>query len=120
MTVRVICWLDALIRMGIIWLEGLFDDFDAITDQLRQWVADKEVDVIAATGGTGLTGRDGSPEAFRSIFEKEIEGFGELFRYISYTKIGTSTIQSRAVAGVAGGTISSRFRLTIGVPRWLG
>ena len=80
------------------------DDFDAITGQLRQWIEDKRVDVIVATGGTGLTGRDGSPEAFRAIFEKEIEGFGELFRYISFAKIGTSTIQSRAVAGVAGGT----------------
>ena len=80
------------------------DDFDAITKQLRSWVDDKAVDVIVATGGTGLTGRDGTPEAFRAIFEKEIEGFGELFRYISFAKIGTSTVQSRAVAGVAGGT----------------
>jgi molybdenum cofactor biosynthesis protein B len=80
------------------------DDFDAITKQLASWVEDKAVDVIVATGGTGLTGRDGSPEAFRAIFEKEIEGFGELFRYISFSKIGTSTVQSRAVAGVAGGT----------------
>ena len=79
------------------------DDFDAITKQLRSWVQDKAVDVIVATGGTGLTGRDGTPEAFRAIFEKEIEGFGELFRYISFAKIGTSTVQSRAVAGVAGG-----------------
>ena len=80
------------------------DDFDAITKQLARWVEDKAVDVIVATGGTGLTGRDGTPEAFRAIFEKEIEGFGELFRYISFAKIGTSTVQSRAVAGVAGGT----------------
>jgi molybdenum cofactor biosynthesis protein B len=80
------------------------DDFDAITKQLASWVEDKAVDVIVATGGTGLTGRDGTPEAFRMIFEKEIEGFGELFRYISFAKIGTSTVQSRAVAGVAGGT----------------
>ena len=80
------------------------DDFDVITGQLREWVADKGVDVIVATGGTGLTGRDGTPEAFRAIFEKEIEGFGELFRYISFAKIGTSTVQSRAVAGVADGT----------------
>ena len=80
------------------------DDFDAITEQLGRWVDDKTVDVIVATGGTGLTGRDGTPEAFRAIFEKEIEGFGELFRYISFAKIGTSTVQSRAVAGVAGGT----------------
>ena len=80
------------------------DDFDAITKQLRRWGDDKAVDVIVATGGTGLTGRDGTPEAFRTIFEKEIEGFGELFRYISFAKIGTSTVQSRAAAGVAGGT----------------
>ena len=80
------------------------DDFDVITGQLREWVADKGVDVIVATGGTGLTGRDGTPEAFRAIFEKEIEGFGELFRYISFAKIGTSTVQSRALAGVADGT----------------
>ena len=80
------------------------DDFDAIIKQLGSWVDDKAVDVIVATGGTGLTGRDGTPEAFRAIFEKEIEGFGELFRYISFAKIGTSTVQSRAVAGVAGGT----------------
>ena len=80
------------------------DDFDAITKQLGSWVDDKAFDVIVATGGTGLTGRDGTPEAFRAIFEKEIEGFGEFFRYISFAKIGTSTVQSRAVAGVAGGT----------------
>jgi molybdenum cofactor biosynthesis protein B len=80
------------------------DDFDTITKQLASWVEDKAVDAIVATGGTGLTGRDGTPEAFRAIFEKEIEGFGELFRYISFAKIGTSTVQSRAVAGVAGGT----------------
>ena len=80
------------------------DDFDAITRKLARWVEDKAVDVIVATGGTGLTGRDGTPEAFRAIFEKEIEGFGELFRWISFKKIGTSTIQSRAVAGVAKGT----------------
>ena len=80
------------------------DDFDAITSVVNSWVQTASIDVVIATGGTGLTGRDGTPEAFRSIFEKEIEGFGELFRYISFQKIGTSTIQSRAVAGVAGGT----------------
>ena len=80
------------------------DDFDAITAVVSGWVQTEAIDVVIATGGTGLTGRDGTPEAFRSIFEKEIEGFGELFRYISFQKIGTSTIQSRAVAGVAGGT----------------
>ena len=80
------------------------DDFDAITSVVHAWVQTESIDVVIATGGTGLTGRDGTPEAFRTIFEKEIEGFGELFRYISFQKIGTSTIQSRAVAGVANGT----------------
>ena len=80
------------------------DDFDVITAIVKNWVDDASVDVVIATGGTGLTGRDGTPEAFRFIFEKEIEGFGEIFRYVSFQKIGTSTIQSRAVAGVAGGT----------------
>ena len=70
----------------------------------KKWVKSSEVEVIISTGGTGLTGRDISPEAFRSIFDKEIEGFGELFRFISFKKIGTSTIQSRAIAGVANGT----------------
>ena len=80
------------------------DDFDAITAVVSEWVNRDTIDVVIATGGTGLTGRDGTPEAFRSLFEKEIEGFGEIFRYISFQKIGTSTIQSRAVAGVASGT----------------
>ncbi len=80
------------------------DDFIAITDIVNDWINDVSIDVVIATGGTGLTGRDGTPEAFRSIFEKEIEGFGEIFRHISFQKIGTSTIQSRAVAGVSGGT----------------
>jgi molybdenum cofactor biosynthesis protein B len=80
------------------------DEEDAITAQLREWIADPQVDVVIATGGTGLTGRDVTPEAFQSIYEKEIPGFGEVFRWLSYDKIGTSTIQSRATAGVAGGT----------------
>ena len=80
------------------------DDVNAIVNQLRQWIDDDMVDAIVTTGGTGLTGRDVTPEAMREVFEKEIEGFGELFRFLSYQKIGTSTIQSRALAGVAGGT----------------
>ena len=80
------------------------DDIDQITAQLRKFIADKAVDCVLATGGTGLTGRDVTPEAFRAVFEKEIEGFGEMFRFLSFKKIGTSTLQSRAVAGVAGGT----------------
>ena len=80
------------------------DEFDEIVSQLKAWVADPEIDVVISTGGTGVTGRDVTPEAFHSIYEKEIAGFGELFRWLSYEKIGTSTIQSRATAGVAGGT----------------
>lgn len=80
------------------------DDFDIIVARLRAWIADTDVDVVIATGGTGVTGRDVSPEAFQSVYEKEIAGFGEVFRMLSYEKIGTSTIQSRATAGVAGGT----------------
>ena len=80
------------------------DERDDIVAQLRAWISDPEIDVVIATGGTGVTGRDVTPEAFHSIYEKEIAGFGELFRWISYDKIGTSTIQSRATAGVAGGT----------------
>lgn len=80
------------------------DDQAAITAQLSTWIEDPEVDVVLATGGTGVTGRDVTPEAFHSVYEKEIPGFGELFRMLSYQTIGTSTIQSRATAGVAKGT----------------
>jgi molybdenum cofactor biosynthesis protein B len=80
------------------------DDMDAITEQLRAWIGNPQIDVVISTGGTGVTGRDVTPEAFHSVYEKEIAGFGELFRWLSYAKIGTSTIQSRATAGVAGGT----------------
>ena len=80
------------------------DDFAAIAGQLRAWIGDAEIDIVIATGGTGVTGRDVTPEAFHSVYDKEIAGFGELFRWLSYAKIGTSTIQSRATAGVAGGT----------------
>ena len=80
------------------------DDAAKIVAQLRRWIDDPKIEVVIATGGTGVTGRDVTPEAFQSIYEKEISGFGELFRWISFQKIGTSTIQSRATAGVAGGT----------------
>jgi molybdenum cofactor biosynthesis protein B len=80
------------------------DDMAAITAQLRTWIADPGVDVVISTGGTGVTGRDVTPEAFAAVYDKAIEGFGELFRWISYQTIATSTIQSRATAGVAGGT----------------
>jgi len=82
----------------------VMDDAPAIAAQLRRWIADPDVDVVIATGGTGVTGRDVTPEAFQSVYEKEIAGFGELFRWISFQKVQTSTIQSRATGGVAGGT----------------
>ena len=80
------------------------DDADAIVARLNAWIDDPAVDCVISTGGTGLTGRDVTPEAFARVREKEIEGFGELFRWLSYKTIGTSTIQSRATAGVARGT----------------
>ena len=80
------------------------DEVPNITQKLKDNIQDPDTDVVISTGGTGLTGRDVTPEAFRSIFDKEIEGFGEMFRFLSFQKIGTSTLQSRAVAGVAGGT----------------
>jgi molybdopterin adenylyltransferase len=80
------------------------DEQAQIERALRTWVDDPNVDIVLATGGTGITGRDVTPEAFRAVIEKEIVGFGELFRQLSYASIGTSTIQSRALAGVAKGT----------------
>ena len=80
------------------------DEIAAIVGQLKAWIADPSIDVVISTGGTGVTGRDVTPEAFQQVYEKEIEGFGELFRWLSYEKIKTSTIQSRATGGVAGGT----------------
>jgi molybdenum cofactor biosynthesis protein B len=80
------------------------DDQAAITERLQGWIADAEIDVVISTGGTGVTGRDVTPEAFHAVYEKEIPGFGEIFRWLSWQKVGTSTIQSRATAGVARGT----------------
>ncbi len=80
------------------------DDKDEIVGQLEKWISDANIDVVISSGGTGLTGRDITPEAFRSVFEKEIDGFSAIFHRISFEKIGTSTVQSRACAGVANGT----------------
>ncbi len=82
----------------------LRDDQGAIAKQLKEWIANPSIDVVISTGGTGLTGRDVTVEAFKSVFEKEIDGFSAVFHRISYDKIGTSTVQSRACAGVANGT----------------
>jgi molybdenum cofactor biosynthesis protein B len=82
----------------------LRDEKETIAAQLRSWIADPEIDVVVSTGGTGLTGRDVTVEAFRAVFEKEIDGFSVLFHQVSMQSVGTSTIQSRACAGVAGGT----------------
>ena len=71
---------------------------------MKKWIDDPKVEVVISTGGTGVTGRDVTPEAMEGLFEKRIEGFGETFRWISFQKIGTSTMQSRATAGVANGT----------------
>jgi molybdopterin adenylyltransferase len=81
------------------------DDIYAIRACLSQWIADEQIQVVITTGGTGFTGRDSTPEAAVVLFDKQIEGFGELFRQISYRDIGASTIQSRAIGGLANGTL---------------
>ncbi|BBE35070.1 molybdenum cofactor biosynthesis protein B [Sphingosinicella microcystinivorans] len=80
------------------------DDVGTIVEQLAAWIEDAEVDCVITTGGTGVTGRDVTPEALAEVCEKEIPGFGELFRWLSFQSIGTSTVQSRATAGIARGT----------------
>ena len=82
----------------------LKDDAGLIADQLRRWIADEGIDAVVSTGGTGLTGRDVTPEALDRVKTRDIPGFGELFRWVSYQSIGTSTVQSRACAVVADGT----------------
>jgi len=81
------------------------DDIYQMRAVVSQWIADPEVHAVITTGGTGLTGRDVTPEAMKVLYDKEIEGFGEIFRKISYDLIKTSTIQSRAIAGLANGTM---------------
>jgi len=80
------------------------DERSQISQQLRQWVESPDIDVVISTGGTGLTGRDVTVEAHRDVYEKEIDAFGTVFTLVSMQKIGTSAVQSRATAGVAGGT----------------
>jgi molybdenum cofactor biosynthesis protein B len=81
------------------------DDMAGIQRQARQWIEDQSIDVIITTGGTGLTGRDVTPEALRELFDKELEGFTVLWHLISYETVGVSTMQSRACAGIAGNTV---------------
>ncbi|WPP47530.1 molybdenum cofactor biosynthesis protein B [Pseudomonas sp. AN-1] len=83
----------------------LRDDLYRIRAQVAQWIAEDEVQVVLITGGTGFTGRDSTPEAVACLLDKQVDGFGELFRQISFDDIGTSTIQSRALAGLANGTL---------------
>jgi molybdenum cofactor biosynthesis protein B len=80
------------------------DEVPLLVAQLKAWVNDPDIDCIITTGGTGVTGRDVTPESFQQVWEKEIPGFGEMFRWVSIKSIGTSTVQSRACAGVANGT----------------
>lgn len=80
------------------------DDIYQIRSIVSKWIASPEIQAVITTGGTGLTGRDGTPEAVKVLLDKEIEGFGELFRQISFQDIKTSTVQSRALGGVANGT----------------
>lgn len=80
------------------------DDIEAIRSQVKAWIADSTIDVIITTGGTGFTGRDVTPEAIEPLFEKRMEGFSTMFLLVSQAKIGTSAIQTRATAGVAGAT----------------
>ncbi|MGB0866735.1 MAG: molybdenum cofactor biosynthesis protein B [Granulosicoccaceae bacterium] len=80
------------------------DDIYQIRAVVSRWIADPNVDAVITTGGTGITGRDGTPEAVQPLLDKEISGFGEMFRYLSYQDIGSSTLQSRALCGVSNGT----------------
>lgn len=80
------------------------DDVYLIRAVVARWIAEPDVNVVITTGGTGVTGRDGTPEAVQPLLDKQLDGFGEMFRYISYGQIKTSTLQSRALAGVANGT----------------
>ncbi len=98
--------VERLTQAGHVLVEKLIlpDDKYIIRAAVSRWIADKDVDVVISTGGTGLTGRDITPEAVQPLFDKEIEGVGELFRWVSYQEIGTSTIASRCIGGLANGT----------------
>tara|TARA_R110000868_G_scaffold102358_1_gene281861 strand:+ start:509 stop:1018 length:510 start_codon:yes stop_codon:yes gene_type:complete len=82
----------------------IHDEVGLIQAQLRKWIADPSIHAVIATGGTGLTGRDVTPEAFKPLYDKEMDGFAAVFHQISFQSVGVSTIQSRATAGISGGT----------------
>ena len=100
------CLADCILEAGhrLISRQIVPDNIYRIRAIVSGWVADADIHAILTTGGTGVTGRDGTPEAIKVLLDKELEGFGELFRSLSYREIGTSTLQSRALAGVANGT----------------
>ena len=98
--------IDHIIKAGHRFAERRIvkDDIYHIRAVISEWIADSEIHAVVTTGGTGVTGRDGTPEAVKPLLDKEIDGFGELFRAISFEQIKTSSIQSRAIAGVANAT----------------
>lgn len=98
---------DAVIKAGheVVEKAMVKDDIYAMRAIFSRWISDPGVQVVVSTGGTGVTGRDSTPEAIAPLLDKQIEGFGELFRQLSFTEIGASTIQSRALAGMANGTL---------------
>ena len=98
---------DALVSAGhhVVEREIIIDDVYLLRAQVSVWVADQNIHAIVTTGGTGFTGRDSTPEALKPLFDKEIDGFGELFRQLSYDDIGTSTVQSRALGGMSNRTV---------------
>ena len=99
--------VDSVLQEGhqLIDKQIVIDDIYLIRAIISQWIANDDVQAILVTGGTGFTGRDSTPEAVNVLFDKTVEGFGELFRYLSYDEIGTSTVQSRAIAGLANNTV---------------
>ncbi|MFT4635368.1 MAG: molybdenum cofactor biosynthesis protein B [Arenicella sp.] len=98
---------DQLVELGhqLVAREIVIDDIYLLRAKVSEWIADPVIHAIVSTGGTGFTGRDSTPEALAPLFDKEIDGFGELFRHLSLSDIGTSTVQSRAVGGIANKTV---------------
>lgn len=99
--------VDSLLEAGHLLAERVLlkDDLYRIRAQVARWIAEDQVQVVLVTGGTGFTGRDSTPEAVACLLDKQVDGFGELFRQLSLNDIGTSTVQSRALAGLANGTL---------------